>query len=368
MITKIEAWLDARLNESGRTEVLGAMRIAIGCLLFAQAFDALGELQRVGYFGDLFHMPLIAERFVPTRAFYTYMLVARLILAVIVALGIQARPALFVTSLMGLYVLLCDKLEFHHNRYALLLYAFLLSLTPCDTSWRLVGRRTAIDQVGPMWGVQLARLQVSIIYWASGGSKLFDPDWRDGTMVALRLTHGTSEAIAKGVPQAFMDFLATPLMSSLIAKGAIFSELFIAFGLQSKRTRRVALWWGMIFHVMIETTSAVELFTYVTLVAYAFFVTPDVHARKFEFDGSRWQGKFAGRALRFCDWFSRFEISAWAEDAAPSEHAIVVTQRDGTRVTGLAAWAAVAEATPILFLSWVPSAILATLVRRRSKA
>ena len=360
MMKEVEAWL----GETGRTEVLGVMRIAIGCLLFAQAFDALGELQRVGYFGDLFHMPLVADRFVPTRAFYTYTLVIRLVLSVIVALGIQSRPALFVSSALGIWVLLCDKLEFHHNRYALLLYAFLLSLTPCDKSWRLVGKKIESDQVGPMWALQLARLQVSIIYLGSGGSKLFDPDWRDGTMIALRITSGMHEAVGKGVPQAFMDFLATPLMSSLIAKGAIFSELFIAFGLQSKRTRRVALWWGMIFHLMIETTSAVELFTYVTLVAYAFFVTPDVHARKFQFDGSVPWAKFVGRALRFLDWFSRFDISAWSSDIAKSDHAVVVTKRDGSRVTGFAAWTAVAEAMPLFFLLWVPSAIATTFVAK----
>jgi hypothetical protein len=120
---------------------------------------------------------------------------------------------------------------------------------------------------------------------------------------------------------------------------------------------------------MIETTSAVELFTYVTLVAYAFFVTPDVNARKFQFDGSNAQAKFAGRALRFLDWFSRFEISAWSEDTAKSDHAIVVTRRDGTRVTGLDAWSTVAEATPIFFLLWVPSAAVAAFAaRRRSRA
>jgi hypothetical protein len=362
VIEQIRKWLDA----IGRTEVLGVMRIAIGCLLFTQAFDAFGELQRIGYFGDHFHMPLIADRFVATRAFYTYTLVIRLVLAVIVTLGIQARPALMLSSLMGIYVLLCDKLEFHHNRYALLLYAFILALTPCDKSWRLIGRRSDSDQIGPMWGAWLGRLQVSIIYLASGGSKLFDPDWRDGTMVAQRFVRYGHEAIDKGVPQFFMDFLATPTMTGLIAKGAIFSELFIAFGLQFKRTRRAALWWGMIFHLMIEGTSSVELFTYVTLVAYAFFVTPDVGARKFEFDGARWQGRFAGRAIRLLDWFSRFEVSAWLENDGASEHFIVVTTREGKRVTGIDAWAGVVEAIPLLFLVWAPSAIVASLVREKN--
>ena len=354
-------WLKERLDGIGRTEVLGAMRIAIGCLLFAQAFDALGELQQVGYFGDHFHMSLIPERFVATRAFYTYMLATRLLLAVIVAVGVQSRPALFLSSCLGFYVLACDKLEFHHNRYALLLYAFLLALTPCDRSWRLVGRRSLADQTGPMWAVYLARLQVALVYVGSGGSKLFDPDWRDGTMVAQRFVRYGGEALAAGIPESVISFFSRPMMTSLIAKGAITSELFIAIGLQFPRTRRVALWWGIIFHSMIEVSSKVELFTWVTLVAYAFFVTMDARARSFEFDGSRALGRLAGRAMRLLDWFVRFDVHAWTPDVkgdVPSKHLIVVTRRDGVRTTGLRAFAAIAESTPLFFVLWAPLELL----------
>ncbi|MEO8875758.1 MAG: HTTM domain-containing protein [Polyangiaceae bacterium] len=358
-VREVKAWLDA----IGRTEVLGAMRIAIGCLLFAQAFEAYGELQQIGYFADHFHMALIPERYVASRAFYTYLLFTRMLLALPIAIGVQARPALFVSSLLGFYVLACDKLEFHHNRYALLLYTLLLALTPCDRSWRLVGKRTLADQTGPMWAVHLARLQVSIIYLGSGGSKLFDPDWRDGTMVLQRFIRYGGEALAAGVPQSVITFLSQPLLTSLIAKGAIASELFIAFGLQFRRTRRAALWWGIVFHLMIETTSKVELFTWVTLVAYAFFVTMDSRARVIELDGSRSLGRVLGRALRLLDWFVRFDVRPWPEDRGPSKHLFVVTRRDGKRVSGLRAYTTIAESTPLFFLLWAPLAVLSRFAK-----
>lgn len=348
------------LAETGRTEVLGAMRIAFGCFLFAQAFDAYRELGEIGYFGDLFHMSFLPAKWVASRAFYTYLLDTRLVLAVMVALGLQARPALAVSSLLGLYTLACDRLQYHHNRYALLLYAFLLALTPCDRSWRLVGRRTKEDEIGPMWAVWLARAQVSFVYLASGGSKLLDPDWRGGLMMAQRFSQYGYQAVDKGVPQSVVDFLSTPTMTSLIAKGAIFSELFIACALWSPRLRRVALWWGMLFHLTIETTSQVELFTWVTLVAYAFFATMDARARTFEADGSKPLGRFLVRAVRALDWLSRFDAHTWQPDAATSKHTVVVTRRDGKRVTGLAAWVVVAEATPLLFPMWAPLAFVAT--------
>ena len=354
--TRWTSWLD----EQGRTEVLGAMRIAIGCLLFAQAFDAFRELGQIGYFGDAFHMPFIPERYVATRAFYTYLLDARLLLAVIVAIGIQARPALALSSLLGLYTLACDRLQFHHNRYALLLYAFLLALTPCDASWRLVGKRARADETGPMWAVYLARAQVSLVYFASGGSKLLDPDWRGGLMMQGRFLEYGYQAVEKGVPQSVVDFFSEPFMTSLVAKGAIFSELFIASALWSKKLRRVALWWGMLFHLTIESTSSVELFTWVTLVAYAFFATMDARARKFEADGSTALGKFLVRAMRGLDWLSRFETGTWQGDDVGSKHVVVVTRRDGARVTGIHAWVAIAEATPLLFPMWAPLALISS--------
>ncbi|MGH7327244.1 MAG: HTTM domain-containing protein, partial [Polyangiaceae bacterium] len=273
---------------------------------------------------------------------------------------IQARPALAVSSLAGLYTLASDRLQYHHNRYALLLYAFLLALTPCDKSWRLAGKRASADETGPMWAVYLARAQVSLVYLASGGSKLFDPDWRGGLMMQGRFLEYGYQAVDKGVPHAVVDFFSQPFMASLVAKGAIGSELFIACALWSKKLRRIALWWGMLFHLTIESTSSVELFTWVTLVAYAFFVTMDARARKFEADGSTKLGRFLVRGMRGLDWLSRFDSRTWRPDDVGSKHVVVVTRRDGKRVTGIHAWVAVAEATPILFPMWAPLALIAS--------
>lgn len=348
------SWLESVAD----TKVLGAMRIAFGSFLFAQAFDAYRELGTVGYFGDLFHMPILPERLVASRAVYMYLLDARLLLAAMIAIGLQARPALVTSSLLGLYTLLCDRLQYHHNRYALLLYAFCLALTPCDRSYRLVGRRTKAGEVGPMWGVWVARAQISLIYLASGGSKLFDPDWRGGVMMAQRFARYGYQAVERGVPQAVVDFVSQPAMASLIAKGAIATELSIAVGLWIPRTRRAALWWGMLFHFMIETTSQVELFTWVTLVAYGYFVTMDDRARTFAFDARMPTARWLARLVRALDWLSRFEVRAWQEDDVGGKHLVVVTDRAGKRSTGFRAWIAVAEAIPALFPLWAPLALV----------
>ncbi|HEX7664551.1 MAG TPA: hypothetical protein VF407_08575, partial [Polyangiaceae bacterium] len=138
----------------------------------------------------------------------------------------------------------------------------------------------------------------------------------------------------------------------------------IAIGLWLRRTRRAALWWGMLFHFMIETTSQVELFTWVTLVAYGFFATMDDRARTFAFDASVPRGRILGRLVRAFDWLSRFEVVGWKEDDVGGAHLVVVTNRDGTKSTGFSAVIAIAEALPILFPLWAPLALVGTFLTK----
>ena len=129
--------------------VLGPVRGAVGALLGWHALGAAEELANVGYFGDAFHVPWIPEALVPAPRVYAVMLAARVCLAVMVAIGIRARPALGASALLGLWCLLCDRNQFHHNRYSLCCYAFLLAFTPCDRSWRVATGDVLVPRRGP---------------------------------------------------------------------------------------------------------------------------------------------------------------------------------------------------------------------------
>ena len=175
----IRRWRD----EVGSTYVLGEVRVAFGLFLFWSAWRAARELER-GYFGDVLHWPIVPEAFVPSRAVYANLVLAQLLLAALVVAGRGARLALFLSAAASGYIVLCDRLQFHHNRWALCCYAFLLSLSPCDRSLS-IGTRPS-TRVGPLWAARLIQLQVSIVYLASGGSKLLDPDWRSGLVILER--------------------------------------------------------------------------------------------------------------------------------------------------------------------------------------
>jgi hypothetical protein len=350
-------------DESGDAYVLGLVRLALGVLLFWQALGAAQEL-RAGYFGDAFHVPMLPDALVASRRVYLGVVAARLVLAAMVAVGHRARWALLGSALLGAYVMACDRLQFHHNRYALVCFALLVSLGPCDRSFCIThAPATAAERAGPLWAQRLAQAQLSVIYLASGGSKLLDDDWRSGLVLGDRLARYGYQAVAKGVPRAIVDTLSTPWASSALAKGAIATELFLAVGLWHKRTRVIALWWGVLFHLTIEVTSRVEAFTWLTLAAYALFVTPDVHARKLYFDPSRAKGKILARLVATFDWLARFEVKAWEPDDLKKGHSVVIVRRDGTRATGIRAFAMAARCLPILFPLWAPVAIVASYTK-----
>jgi hypothetical protein len=357
MPAAIRRWRD----ELGDAYVLGLVRVALGVLLFAQGLRAYSEL-RATFFGDVFHWPIIPEALVPSLSVYTVIVWSQILLAVLVVAGHAARPALMANALLGAYVLLCDRLQFHHNRWALVCYVLLLSLAPCDRSFYVAGP-PASTRIGPLWATRLAQLQVSIIYVASGGSKLLDADWRAGRVLMERFHLYGQQALDAGVPSGLVEWLSQPECTSALAKLAIVSELLLAVGLWSSRARVLALWWGVWFHLAIEATSRVEGFTWLTLAVYALFVTPDVRARKLFFDGSRTRGRVLARAVSWLDWFARFEIRPWATDDVRRGHSVVVVRRDGTHATGVRALAMVARCVPLLFPLWAPLALAASFTK-----
>ncbi len=361
----MKAWLARWQTETGDVHVLALARVALGVLLFWQCLDVARELARDGYFGDGFHMPFLPEVLVPSNSVYKATLAARLVLGALVAIGYFARPALLGSAVLGGWALLCDRVHFHHNRYALLCFAFLLAFSPCDRALAIISSSPNVERarIGALWAQRLAGLQLSIIYLASGGSKLLDADWRGGLVIGDRFARFGHQALERGVPARLVETLSQPLATSALAKLAIATELFLALGLWSKKTRVFALWLGLMFHLTIEVTSNVELFTLLSLTIYILFATPDFRARKLRYDPTGRRGKIYARLVGALDWLARFEIRAWEPDGLRKGHALVIVDRDGARATGVRALAMVARCVPVLFPFWPLLALVARFKR-----
>jgi len=272
------ARLRAIFGEVGDVQRLGLVRLMLGFFLFRQALHDVEHASVWGYFGTRFHVPIVPDALVPTPLGWATLEAAMLTMGALVVVGIAARPSLFLSGIAGIYLLLCDRMRYHHHIYTLYLMALLVAFMPCDRSWAR-GRRFAPDEerIGPLWAMRLLQLQLTLIYVASGGSKLFDAEWRSGAVLADRLVRYGSSAIARGVPHAIVDFLRSPLGGSLMAKGAICTELGLAVALWHPRTRRLAAWAGILFHVTIDLTTGVDIFSWLSiLILYLFasYATP----------------------------------------------------------------------------------------------
>lgn len=347
------------LDEPVHPHAFGAVRFCLGLILLKGLIGNAQQLARGGeYFGDVFHLPFVAFLPEPSRPVFVAILAARILLAVLVVVGVSARSAMAASGALGLYVFLLDRTQFHHNRYSLLLYVSLLAFAPVHRSVAWLAPKAPAAERWPIYGGALAKLQVAIVYTASAGSKLVDADWRDGTVISLRLSKWAARAVAMGVPSSVIEWLATPFVSAMLSRGAITTELFLAFALFRPRLRVPAIWVGCMFHLLIEATSKVEAFTWLTLAMYGLFVTHDVCARTFHFDGSIRKGRVLARLVRLTDWFRRYDVRAWEPDQVGSKHVVVIKRRDGTRATGFSALVMATRTLPILFPLWAPLALL----------
>lgn len=341
------------LNEERDAYLLGLLRCLLGLLLAVNVWQRYEELEHWAYFGDVFHLPVVPPAWVPSHGAYQVLLGVELAGALLGCVGFLGREGLFVASSTGLYLLACDRLQYHNNRFALLLACFLCAFTACDRSFLLYrGRRHALplaERMAPTLPRRLLQLQVSAIYLSSGGGKLLDADWRGGQSMLVRFEESFAIAAKRGMhfPEWYREFLTSPLTASLASKGAISLELFIAFGLWFRRTRAVALWTGAVFHLGIQASARVELFSWLMGVCYIAFVTPELQERRVLVDGATALGRTAKRVLPWLDWLCRFGI----DEKAASGPGIEVLDRDGRRARGLAVPAALARGLPALYLA-----------------
>jgi hypothetical protein len=282
---------------------------------------------------------------------------------VLAVLGWYGRGALFLSATIGLFLLLANRLDYHNNRFALLLLALLTAFTPCDRSLLFVRARVRTlpeaERRGPVFATNLIRLTVSAVYLSSGGGKLLDADWRGGQTMLIRFARSLEELAERGLtlPEPLASAASSPLVASLASKAAISLELFLAVALWLPKLRPLALYAGVLFHLSIELSARVQLFSYVMAAAYVAFVVPEVRERVVELDPSSAVGRFIARVLPFVDWLVRFRVVA--TPGAP----LTVVDRSRVRHGGVGAFAALARAIPAVFPLYLPLAGLARILR-----
>jgi vitamin K-dependent gamma-carboxylase len=359
-VRALVAGFDDLLGRAVSMRALALLRILVGpvVLLHLRPFlvDALdGRIYR-----DAFYDPYAGWYPEVPDAVYVGLLWLAAAAAVAMSLGLLTRLATATTFLIVAYNLFLSTTHFHNNRAYLFIVLGLLAVAPCgrelsvDAWLRRGGGRPVLDPAAPGWPLWLLRFECAAVYGASGLSKLVDPDWFGGTVTWQRVVRARGELGA--LPDWAVSILTDRSFHTGAAKFIVLTELFIALGLWWRRTRYAAVWVAVAFHISIEASASVQVFSFLAIAVLVIWAVPSTRDRVIRVDPTRrW-----ATVIRGLDWLARFRI----EPARPGSP-VTVVDRDGATLQG---WPAVAFALSRLPLTaWfaLPALLLPSVRRAR---
>ena len=360
---------DQVLESAGSIRAIAVMRIAMGPIALLHLRPFLGDaLDGVSY-DDHFWEPLIPWLpHLPDRLWFAMLWVGAAA-AVLMTVGLWTRAATVTLFAVVATNLLLSQTHFRHNRAFLVILLGALALLSAgrvlsiDAWWRRRRRLSALPDVAPLWPLWLVRAQVCGVYLASGISKLVDPDWFGGLVLWDRVVRYQHVLDPTPLPPWAIDILTSRWLHYVVGPAAVLTELFIGAGLWFARTRLAALWVAIAFHLMIEVSASVEVFSLAAIAALAIWVTPTTRDRTLLVGGESTSARSVIALVRAGDWFGRFRV----ERAGPAEAVLTLVDRDATVRTGTEAAALLLSRMPLTFPLAAPWwAVLSSRLRRRT--
>ncbi|MET0762355.1 MAG: HTTM domain-containing protein [Thermoleophilaceae bacterium] len=329
-------WLrrvDEALGRPVSMRAMALLRVLVGPIVLLHLRPLIEDARRGRLPRDVFNEPYVSWYPELPRAAYVAMLWIAVVAAVAMTIGLCARLATVTVWLIVTYDLFLSTTNVHNNRAYLVIVLAALAVTPCgrelsvDAWWRSRRGLPARPTVSPAWPLWLLRFEASIVYGASGLSKLLDRDWASGTVTWHRVVLQRSRLESSALPGWSIEVLTNRSFHTFAAKVIIATELFIALGLWG-RTRNVAIWVAVCFHVTIQLTASVEVFSYLAIAALVIWSVPSTRDRLLVVDPGRPAHRRLVRTVGALDWLARFRVEH-GEPGAP----LRVVDRDG-RVLG----------------------------------
>lgn len=277
---------DELLDRPVGTRSIAVVRVLVGLVAFVHLRTIAVDGLRGRTFHDRFHEPFLDPVFdlVPMLgpATFTTLMVLGTIAALAMSVGAATKVASVATTTAVGYHLLVSTTHLHNNRAYLFAVLVGISLAPAGRSfsvdrwWRIQRGLDPLPEVMAGWPLWLLRFESSLVYAASGISKLVDRDWFGGTVTWGRVV--TQEALLRAsvLPEAVQDLLLDRSFHNVAAKAVVLTELFIAFGFWWRRTRPWAVATAIVFHVAIELSASVQTFSYLALGVLFVWADPDL--------------------------------------------------------------------------------------------
>ena len=285
--------VDELLGRPVSMRAMALLRVLVAPIVLLHLRPLLEDAWHGRIYRDHFYEPYASWYPALPRPLYVGMLWLAAVAAVAMLVGFRARVATIVVWAVVTYDVFLSTTNFHNNRAYLVIVLAALAVTPCDRelsldAWLARRRgRPARPTTSPGWPLWLLRFEAATVYGASGLSKLLDPDWFSGEVTWDRLVRTRHLLDASVLPPWSVDVLTNRSFNTVSAKLVIATELFIAAGLWSRRTRYAAVWVAVSFHVAIQLSASVEVFSYLAVAALVIWSVPSTGDRTLRLDPVR---------------------------------------------------------------------------------
>ena len=339
--------IDELLGRRVSLRSLDVLRRLAGPIVLVHLWPFLDDARHGVIYRDTFHQPYASWYPELPRDLYLALLWLGAAAAVAMTVGVLVRPATVTAFVIVTYNLFLSTTNYHHNRAYLVIVLAALAV--------------ARPRFGPAWPLWLLRVEAAVVYGASGVSKLLDAAWWSGAVSWRRVVNVKAHLVTDTpLPRWAIDVLTNRDVHTVAAKVIILTELFIAAGLWFRVTRYAAVWVAVVFHVVIEISASVQVFSYLAIAALVIWAVPSTRDRVLRVDPTSRRHRRLAAVVERLDWLQRFRVDASRAPGEPLE----VVDRDGGVVHGRAAGALVLSRLPLTAWFALPWAGLAR--RRRS--
>jgi hypothetical protein len=360
------ARFDELLGRRVSMRALALLRVLVGPIVLLHLEPFLSDAAGGETYRDTFYEPYAAWYPELPEGVYVGLLWLAAAAAVAMSLGFLTRLATATTFLLVTYNAFLSTTHFHNNRAYLIIVLGLLAVAPCgrelslDAWIRRRRGRPALDRSAPGWPLWLLRFECAAIYGASGLSKLLDPDWFGGTVTWQRVVRARDDLEAWPLPDWVIAVLTDADFHTFAAKLIVLTELFIAVGLWWRGTRYAAVWVAVIFHVTIEASAAVQIFSALGIAVLLIWAVPSTRDRVLRLDPTSGRHRRLARIVGALDWLARFRVKP-----APPGARLEVVDRDGTVLRGAPAVAFTFSRLPLTAWFALPALLLPSVRRAR---
>jgi hypothetical protein len=320
------------------------LRVLAGPIVLLHLWPFLSDAFHGRIYSDAFYEPYASWYPEAPRQLYVALLVLGAVAAIAMSIGFLTRAATATTFAVVAYNFFLSTTHFHNNRAYLVIVLGLLTVAPAG--W---------NATGPAWPLWLLRFECAAVYAASGTSKLVDPDWFGGTVTWQRVVQDRADLHA--LPNWVVSVATNRDFHTGAAKFIVLTELFIAAGLWSRRTRYAAVWVAVVFHTSIQMSASVQVFSFLAIAVLVVWAVPSTRDRVLRVDVTDPGQRRLANAVRALDWLARFRIESGA--------ALEVVDRDGTAIRGRAAIAFTLSRLPLTAWFALPSLLLPTVRNAR---